>query len=59
MLRVYFRGEVARRHWRENREHWRRFAVADSDRRVVRFMSLTDEVYEEALASGPPVAASA
>lgn len=58
-LEVHFRGEVARRHWRENREHWRRFAVADGDRRVVRFMSLTDEVYEEALASGPPVAASA
>ncbi|WP_416963126.1 DUF6082 family protein [Streptomyces sp. Agncl-13] len=55
ILTVHFKGEVARRHWREGGPEWRDYAKESSNRRLQRFIALTNEVYEAALAEGSAV----
>ncbi len=56
---THFRGEVARRHWHLCAESWRLYVEALGERRAIRFVSLLDEAYSQAVAAGPPVPASA
>ncbi|WP_432185963.1 DUF6082 family protein [Streptomyces sp. Tue6028] len=58
-LEVHFAGEVARRHWRVHGNNWLDWAKANAKRRDWAFVSLTQKVYEEAVAAGPPVGSAA
>ncbi|MFJ3841849.1 DUF6082 family protein [Streptomyces sp. NPDC090054] len=54
-LEIHFQGESARNHWAVCAATWRRYATAEGDRRGLRFVELMDEIYEQALATGPAV----
>ncbi|NEB20522.1 DUF6082 family protein [Streptomyces coelicoflavus] len=55
---THFRGEIARKHWENGGADWREFAEALGETRLVRFVSVMDTAYAEAVASGPPRPAS-
>ncbi|MEU9876722.1 DUF6082 family protein [Streptomyces phaeochromogenes] len=57
-LEIHFNGEVARRHWGMNGHLWIKWAMANARRREQEFFSLTQQVYEKAVATGPPVESS-
>lgn len=57
-LALHFRGERARDHWADRSVSWREFAAASKDARQIRFVDLMDAAYENAMAAGPPIAAS-
>ncbi|MFD4563204.1 DUF6082 family protein [Streptomyces sp. NPDC058467] len=59
LLREHFRGEIARKHWQNGGSQWRQFAEALGDSRGIRFASLVDEVYTQAVSEGPPIPPSA
>jgi hypothetical protein len=52
---LHFKGEAARRHWRLSAANWRSWAETLEGRRPIRFVSLLDEAYSQAVAAGPPV----
>ncbi|WP_053669848.1 DUF6082 family protein [Streptomyces sp. NRRL B-1140] len=56
-LEVHFKGEVARRHWRIYGQGWLDWATANLNKREQEFVSLTQSIFEAAVAAGPPVAA--
>lgn len=58
-LALHFKGERAREHWADRSMNWREFAEASADEQQIRFVNLMDQEYENAVASGPPIAASA
>jgi hypothetical protein len=57
-LEVHFRGEIARKHWQVGGLGWRRFAEALGDSRGIRFVTLIDEAYAQAVSAGPPRSSS-
>ncbi|MEU0189857.1 DUF6082 family protein [Streptomyces afghaniensis] len=57
-LALHFKGERAREHWVDRAAGWREYAEASGDARQIRFVDLMDEAYENAVAAGPPIAAS-
>ncbi|WP_314411975.1 DUF6082 family protein [Streptomyces kroppenstedtii] len=57
-LEVHFKGEVARRHWKIYGQQWNDWGKANANGREKEFVSLTQRVYEMAVASGSPVAAN-
>ncbi|MEU8978313.1 DUF6082 family protein [Streptomyces sp. NPDC048309] len=59
LLREHFRGEIARKHWQNGGSQWRQIAEALGDSRGIRFASLVDEVYTQAVSEGPPIPPSA
>jgi hypothetical protein len=54
VLTNHFAGEVARRHWRIMGRQWISWAKANANRRDREFVALTQQVYETAVAAGPP-----
>lgn len=56
-LIVHFRGEIARQHWLEGGPLWRDYANASGSRRLRQVVATTDEIYAQAVAAGPPIAA--
>ncbi|KAA0930444.1 DUF6082 family protein [Streptomyces apricus] len=58
-LEVHFRGEMARKHWQVGGAGWRLSAEAAGESRLLRFVSLIEESYEQAVAAGPPHPSSA
>ncbi|MGW5131529.1 DUF6082 family protein [Streptomyces sp. NPDC004135] len=59
LLRAHFGGEVARKHWEISRSHRRQINEALGDSRALRFVTLVDEVYEQAVSAGPATPSSA
>jgi hypothetical protein len=59
LLRTHFAGEVARRHWEISRIQRRQINEALGDSRALRFVTLVDEEYEQAVSAGPPTPSSA
>ncbi|WP_159038771.1 DUF6082 family protein [Streptomyces sp. NRRL B-1140] len=55
LAELHFSGEVARRHWQLSGTNWRNWAGTLEDRRPIRFVSLLDEAYLQAVAAGPPI----
>ncbi|WP_420802763.1 DUF6082 family protein [Streptomyces adustus] len=58
-LEVHFKGEIARRHWRIYGPSWSNWARANGNRREQEFVSVTQTVFEGAVAGGPPIEAGA
>ncbi|MFE9879653.1 DUF6082 family protein [Streptomyces sp. NPDC005784] len=58
-LQAHFRGEMARKHWENGGADWRQFAEALGEARMLRFVSLVDATYAEAVSMGPPRLANA
>ncbi|WP_405925191.1 DUF6082 family protein [Streptomyces sp. NBC_00035] len=57
-LEIHFKGAVARRHWGIFGPLWIDWAQANDNRPEREFISVTQRVYEKAVAAGPPVEAS-
>ncbi|MFH9987684.1 DUF6082 family protein [Streptomyces luteogriseus] len=52
--RTHFQGEIARKHWENGGADWREFAEALGEPWLLRFVTVLDTAYADALASGPP-----
>ncbi|MFJ3794741.1 DUF6082 family protein [Streptomyces sp. NPDC090088] len=58
LLAHHFKGEVPRLHWAAAGEHWQQLASASKARKEVRFVSIVNEMYRQAVSQGPPTPAS-
>ncbi|MFJ6387656.1 DUF6082 family protein [Streptomyces sp. NPDC091972] len=58
VLSTHFRGEIPRKHWEGAGQHWRQLANASKVRREMRFVTIVDEMYREAVAQGPAIPSS-
>ncbi|MFF8426042.1 DUF6082 family protein [Streptomyces sp. NPDC016566] len=55
LLSGHFRGEIPRRHWEGAGEQWRQLATASKARKEVRFVSIVEEEYRNAVSQGPAI----
>ncbi|WP_432175493.1 DUF6082 family protein [Streptomyces sp. Tue6028] len=53
MLVGHFKGEVPRKHWEGSSRQWQQMATASKERARIRFVSIVDETYRQAVAQGP------
>ncbi|MFF1305289.1 DUF6082 family protein [Streptomyces sp. NPDC058307] len=53
-MRKLLQGEMGRKHWQNGGAGYRQFAESLGETRLIRFVSLIDEVYAEVAAAGPP-----
>ncbi|MER7934955.1 MULTISPECIES: DUF6082 family protein [unclassified Streptomyces] len=59
LLRAHFGGEIARKHWQISSSQRRQINQALGDSRALQFVTVVDEVYTQAVRSGPPTPSSA
>ncbi|MET8683319.1 DUF6082 family protein [Streptomyces sp. NPDC004732] len=55
VLEDYFRGEVGRAYWTNSGPSWRRLTASGTDRRLQKFVRISDEAFAAAVAAGPAV----
>ncbi|MFG2782343.1 DUF6082 family protein [Streptomyces prunicolor] len=57
LLSSHFKGEVPRKHWAGAGGTWQEFAIASKERKQIKFASIVDEMYRNAVSQGPAVPA--